>query len=93
MPGSLGNQRPLGCCHVQSNAGGEASWLGHYALTLPSVELQEKKGGGKKQKRRKGEGTGGREGGEEGDQDEEEPEKQHPLRDCKAQTHENGSAS
>lgn len=53
MPGSLGNQRHLGCCHVQSNAGGgEASWLGHYALALPSVELQDKSEGGKKQKRR-----------------------------------------
>lgn len=63
MPGFLGNQRPLGCCHAQSNAGGEASWLGHYALTLPSVELQEKKKGERSRREGKEKAQEGERGG------------------------------
>lgn len=54
MPGSLRNQRPLGYCHVQSNAGSEAFCVRHYALMAArrSVELQETKERGKEAERK-----------------------------------------
>lgn len=71
VPGSLHNQRPLGYCHVQSNAGSEAFCVRHYALMAArrSVELQETKEQGKeaegkgKEKVQEGEKAKGEEAG------------------------------